>query len=223
MWSCGNQRAVVRVEQMAGQDVDLVIMIKHPVRDVVQTLQEAAKADKVAFETLLAGFGPAAFPPCLLVPALLVVSPLSGIPLFSSFCALVICLVAAQGAWGRHKIWLPAFLARREMSGAQLRRAADALHYVVRVSEYVTRPRLAFLTAPPMNRVIYGVVILIAACVPLLELVPFASSLIGLVVALLAIALLTRDGLVLLGGLVLVAVLGLVITNMIEFVAETVG
>lgn len=199
------------------------VMVSHPIRDIVATLQRVAKAETLLFEDLLTGFGDAAFPPCLLVPALLMVSPLSGIPLFSSFCALVICLIAAQGALGRSRIWLPQVLARRELSGAKVQQAAHTLRHVVRISEYVTRPRLAALTSAPMRRVIYVGVIMLAACVPVLELVPFASSMIGLVVAVLAIALITRDGLVLLLALVLIVVLGMLVGNVIEFVATQVG
>ncbi|MFN3661721.1 exopolysaccharide biosynthesis protein [Yoonia sp.] len=193
-------------------------MEEHPVRDVVDTIEESSHEEKVAFGTLIHGFEDTAFPPCLLVPSLLLVSPLSGIPFFSSFCALVICLIAAQGAWGRDRIWLPDFMARRELPGDKLDKAAHVLGYVARGTEYVTRPRLEFLTAPPMDRVIYGAMILLAGCVPLLELMPFASSLIGLIVAVLAVALITRDGLVVLVALVLVVVLAIVVTNLAGFV-----
>lgn len=198
------------------------IMVDHPVRDVVATLQHSGQAEKVAFGTLIAGFGDAAFPPCLLVPALLVVSPLSGIPLFSSFCALVIILIAAQGALGRNRIWLPGFLAQRELSGERLQNAAHSLRHVVRVTEYVTRPRLTFLTSGPMRRVIYAGLILLAACVPFLELVPFASSMIGLVVAVFAIALLTRDGIMLLFACALAVALAVLVVNLVGFMAEVV-
>ncbi|MBQ1203277.1 MAG: exopolysaccharide biosynthesis protein [Loktanella sp.] len=194
-------------------------MVEHPVRKVVQALHDAAKADKVTFDTLLKGFGDAAYPPCLLVPALLMVSPLSGIPLFSSFSALVICLIAAQGAWGRDRIWLPQFLAQRALPAERLGKAAHALRHVVRISEYVTRPRLALLSSPAARRVIYGMIMLLAACVPVLELLPFASSLIGLIVTVLAIALLTRDGVVLIAGFALACGVVVTLGNLVEFFA----
>jgi hypothetical protein len=195
-------------------------MTDHPVQNVVATLDRHGGHEKVAFAKLLDGFGEAAFPPCLLLPALMMVSPLSGIPLFSSFCALTIALIAAQGAWGRRRIWLPEFIAKREIAGEKLQKAAKSLQPVVRISAKITKPRLGFLTRSAVRRVIYGAVMLLAACVPVLELVPFASSLIGFVVAVIAIALLTRDGVVLLIGLALAGVIGFLIENIIEFAAS---
>ena len=78
-----------------------------PISTVVETLEEATVAHEVCLRDILSEFGSASFPSVLLVVSLLLVSPLSGIPLFSSGLGAVIFLVAIQGAMGRGHIWLP--------------------------------------------------------------------------------------------------------------------
>ena len=57
---------------------------------VLDCAMDVAERDDVSIGDLITAFGPASFLPLLLLPAITLVSPLSGIPLFSSFNALII-------------------------------------------------------------------------------------------------------------------------------------
>ncbi len=143
--------------------------------------------------------------PVLLVPALFVVSPLSGIPLFSSACGILIALISAQMLLGRRHLWLPSLLTNRHIAGKKLRKATDKLQGVARWMDSHTRERLRFFTHRPFRWVTQAACLLCGAAMPFLELVPFSSSILGVAVTLLALSLLVRDGLIALFGLGFIA------------------
>jgi len=177
-----------------------------PVRLIVEQLDALTGAKQVSLGEIVLSFGRTSFLPVMLVPALLLVSPLSGIPLFSTFCGLCIALVALQRVAQRQRLWLPGWLTRRQISGAALHRGVRVLRRVADWLDRNSRPRLQFLVTPPMNVVCYGLCALVGLTVPFLELVPFSSSLLGLVVSLIAVGLLVRDGVYVIGSVLLAGV-----------------
>ena len=64
--------------------------------EIIDRVLEAAEAETTDIRTILASFGRASFTPVLLLPAIAVATPLSGIPFFSSLMGVLIVLVAAQ-------------------------------------------------------------------------------------------------------------------------------
>jgi hypothetical protein len=134
------------------------------------------------------------------------------IPGVAAVAAVPLALVALQMAIGMPRPWLPRFLADRSVSRRDFAAMAGrALPHLARV-ERLLRPRLAVATGPVAERLI-GLTCLVLALllmVPILFNVPLA-----LPVAIMALAVIERDGLVALIGLVcgiiiigLVAVLG---------------
>ena len=70
-----------------------------------------------------------------------------------------------------------------------MRRAADWL-------DRHASERLTFVMAQPFVSLLRFVCLLCGALMPMLEVVPFSSSILGVAVALLAFAMLTHDGLI---------------------------
>ncbi|MEY8882147.1 exopolysaccharide biosynthesis protein [Donghicola sp. XS_ASV15] len=166
-----------------------------PVRDVVERLSVHAEKQQVTLREVIEGFGPTSFLSVIMAVALLIVSPLSGIPLFSSLCGLTIAFVSAQMFWGVDHLWLPDFIMRQTVSGEKMcaallkmRKAADWL-------DNKAERRLLFMVRGPMRKLLEFLCILCGGIMPFLELVPFSSSILGLATLLIATALLTRDGL----------------------------
>ncbi|MCE8007428.1 exopolysaccharide biosynthesis protein [Aestuariivita sp.] len=181
-----------------------------PVSTVVAALEEATETDEVCLRDILSNFGSASFPSILLLAALLLVSPLSGVPLLSSAIGGLIFLVAVQGMIGRTYLWLPRRLMAWKLNTA---RSDKPLDRVLRFAEWLdrgTQARLAPLVSPPASRVLYAFCALSGICLPLLELLPFTSSMIGVAVALIATGLLARDGLIAVLGLVTLGLTSLI-------------
>ena len=84
----------------------------------------------------------------------------------------------------------------------------DALRWLDRPAAFVdrhTRPRLRVLTSGPFRIVALMAVLLIAASWPVLELLPFVTSVGAFAVALFAFGLMTRDGVFVAAGHAFVA------------------
>ncbi|MCA0993914.1 exopolysaccharide biosynthesis protein [Alloyangia pacifica] len=166
-----------------------------PVGEIVDRLRDAASGDKVSLRDLVESFGESSFLPALMVPALLVVSPLSGIPLFSTFCGLLIAFIAGQMLISRRYLWLPDFLMSRSFDGAKARKAMDKLRKLSDWLDKHAKRRLRVMTSGPMRKVLQLICVLCGLAMPFLELVPFSSSILGLTVLCFATAMLVRDGL----------------------------
>ena len=161
------------------------------------------KNDKVSIGDIVGAFGSRSYGPVFLVPALIGVSPVGGIPGVPTFLAATLLLIAVQLVFGKDHLWLPGVLKNRSVEGEKLANAAEDMEGVARRMDKIFHGRLEMFTGPTAARVAAGVIALLCLAVPPLELLPFAVALPMAVIAAFGIALIVRDGL-----LMLVAFLG---------------
>jgi hypothetical protein len=180
------------------------------VGDVVNGIERIAEAeDEVSIDDLLDEFGDRSFAPLMLILALIGVSPVGAIPSVPTIIALCIALIAAQMAWGRKHVWLPGFITRRGVSSDRLTKGADTLDKIAQVLDRIAKGRLKPLASGPARRVVAGLIVVLCLALPVLELVPFAAAAPFIAIAILSLAMMVRDGLVLLiGGAVALAAFG---------------
>lgn len=172
-----------------------------PLTEVVDHLDDVATQETVRVSDILSDFGSASFAAVLLILSVILVSPLSGVPLLSTTVGLCIATVAAQGAVGRQKLWLPDRLLRSQFSTQKMSSGMGRLQQLAHWIDRRTARRLAPLVGGAGARILYGVSALFGLILPALELVPFSSSLIGAGIALVATGLLVKDGLIAMIGL----------------------
>ena len=180
------------------------------VGDVVNGIERIAEAeDEVSIDDLLDEFGDRSFAPLMLILALIGVSPVGAIPSVPTIIALCIALIAAQMAWGRKHVWLPGFITRRGVSSDRLTKGADTLDKIAQVLDRIAKGRLKPLASGPARRVVAGLIVVLCLALPVLELVPFGAAAPLIAIAILSLAMMVRDGLVLLiGGAVALAAFG---------------
>ena len=180
------------------------------VGDVVNGIERIAEAeDEVSIDDLLDEFGDRSFAPLMLILALIGVSPVGAIPSVPTIIALCIALIAAQMAWGRKHVWLPGFITRRGVSSDRLTKGADTLDKIAQVLDRIAKGRLKPLASGPARRVVAGLIVVLCLALPVLELVPFGAAAPFIAIAILFLAMMVRDGLVLLiGGAVALAAFG---------------
>lgn len=181
-----------------------------PVGDIVDGLALLADRNVLKVGDIVESFGAASFVPLMMVPAILVVSPLSGIPLLSSICGLSIGLVAGQMVLGRRHVWLPDRIVRQEVLGRRVRPALTRVRHVTEWVDHRARGRLRVLVSRPIDKLTQFLAVICGFAMPFLEFVPFSSSILGLAVLMFSTAFLTRDGLFALGGLSLMVVASLI-------------
>jgi len=124
-----------------------------------------------------------------------VVSPLSGIPLFSSACGIAIAAISVQMVAGRKKLWLPRFMMNYTLEGQRANAAVQKLHGVAGWLDHHSRDRWHTMLRWPGRKTIQALCLICGASMPFLEIVPFSSSVLGAAVLLFATSLLLRDGL----------------------------
>ncbi len=164
---------------------------------------------QVTLGEILSRIGQRSIAASLLVLALLMVSPLSAIPLLPSLVAIVILLIAGQAVIGRESLWLPRFMTDRTVSADKLRRALDTLERPSRWIDNRRSGRWVVLTLQPIASIAYLTIILVALTWPPLSFVPFSTTLSAVGMAMLAAGQTLKDGIFVLVGY---AYLGLLVT-----------
>jgi len=164
--------------------------------DLLQRIaQVAAERDRVYFSTIMEALGTRAFGPVVLLIGVILVSPLSGIPGLPTTMALGLLLVSLQLVVGRDSFWLPRWLMNRYVPAAKLQKALRWLERPARFVDWWLRPRFCILASDGGAVGIAAVCILLALVMPVLELVPFSTTAVGVAVAAFGLALVALDGL----------------------------
>jgi len=172
--------------------------------DVIDQLAETGEGkDQVSIGDLQEAIGQRSFGPFLLVPAIIEVSPIGGIPAVPTVLALIVILFAAQLLFGKRHFWLPKVVSDRSIDGDRLKKALGYVRPVARWTDKVIRARLVWATREPFIHIAAGLCILLACSVPPLEAVPFASTAPFGTIGLFGLALIARDGLLILIGFAL--------------------
>jgi hypothetical protein len=170
--------------------------------DILNAVATDQSRDRVSIADLFEVLSDRAFGALMLIFAAPNVLPL---PLgTSAVLGAPLIFLAAQITLSQHRPWLPKLMAQRSMSRAIIRRATP---WLVK-AEKLLKPRLSFLTRPPFEQGI-GLICLLLAIILFLP-IPFGNNLPGLAICLFAFALLERDGLAAVVGVV-VAILSAII------------
>ena len=163
---------------------------------------------RIVVQDLLTRLGERSFAPVILLPALILVSPLSGIPGAPTLGMLLIVTVTVQALFGRQHPWLPGVVMRRSVSARRLSRALDWLSRPVGFIDRHSRNRWRVLTVAPLDRLPLLAILATALPWPLLEPLPMVTTLGATAVSLFAIGLLLRDGVYVVGGFAFLTLLG---------------
>ena len=171
---------------------------------------------RVTVADMVDAMGPRSYGPFLLVPALIEISPLGGVPGMATALAAVVVLFAAQMLSGRKRLWMPGWVARRGVAAARMKRmVAGARPMAARMDRWF-HGRLRWLTSGLGIRLAALACIALACMVPPLEMIPFAASAPMGAIALIGLALLVRDGaLMVVASLLACGAAGLLITHLL--------
>lgn len=163
--------------------------------DILDRFEALAESnERVAVGDMVDVIGTRSYGPFLIVPAMIELSPVGGVPGVPTALAAVVVLFALQMLWGRKRLWVPAFVARRALAARQLRRVVTMVRPVAARLDRWFHGRLQALTAGTWIRIAAAACVALALLVPPLELFPFASSAPMGAIALFGLALMVRDG-----------------------------
>jgi hypothetical protein len=170
------------------------------VENQMRVLHVAEDRDRVCVGELIERLGSRAWGPLLVVPSILVMTPLGAIPGVAVGTGILLITISVQILIAGRTLWLPERLERFRLPADKLNAAIDRCEPVLRRIDMVVGPRLEFLAAPPAHYFIAVLVMLLAASMFPLALVPFGVLVPAAGVVLLGLGLMTRDGVMLLFG-----------------------
>lgn len=175
---------------------------------LLDSLDDMVEGKSITLGDIVSAMGERSFATVLLVPALVMVSPLSGIPGSPTVAATLFLLISIQMLIGRDALWLPGFLARVSIPADRFCTALSWLRRPARLVDPVIRRRLTFLADRPASHMAVLCCVAVALTMPPMELLPFAASFASGAVALFATGLMARDGVFVILGYI--TVLGLI-------------
>lgn len=171
-------------------------------RGLISALEEIAAAapdEGLSLGEFVDALGERAFGIILFAMALPISIPfLYGVP---QIMAVPMMALSAQMMLGREEPWLPGKFKQRQIHKTGLDRMAAGGRKWFGWLEALARPRLIFLSGPTAERVV-GLVFVIF-CASILVPLPATNTTPGIALAIAALGLLTRDGLLVLAGLAL--------------------
>ena len=159
-----------------------------PLSQRLAQIVEEPGPDRLTFSELATQLHARAWGGLLVIFAAINVIPLP--PGASIFFAVPLIIVTAQMAFGRASPWFPARINCRGVTKDELRRLIAKMEWIEVRVERMFKPRLATLTGPTATRLI-GIVCFILALMTMLPIVHVAPA---AVIVLFGLALIYRDG-----------------------------
>lgn len=167
---------------------------RHSASAVLQDLVEAFPNERVTAGELIDRLESRAMGALLLILALPMCIP--NVPGISTIFGFLMLLPALQLTLGLRKLWVPAAVRRWSFPREGLTRACTIAIPTLKRVEVLIKPRLEFLTRFPVT-ILVGLQTLLMALILILP-IPFANWPPAMAVSLTALALLQRDGVLML-------------------------
>ena len=164
---------------------------------LLDRITEAARGhDRVSLGGILEVVGRRSFGPLLLFGGLVALSPVIGdTPGVPTTVGIFVLLITGQLLFGREYVWLPRWLLKRSVAQDSLCKVLGWLRKPARYVDRLLRPRLTALTHTVGMYVIASVCVVIAAAMPVMEVVPFVANGAGAALTAFGLALVAHDGL----------------------------
>jgi len=165
--------------------------------------QHDMKGNRISVKQMLVVLNNRGFGALLLIPCLIEILPTGVIPGVPSFCATLIILLSVQMLLGKRHPWVPKKIRNKTFDHQKIENGIGKARPVIKWIDHQTRERWRFLASHNAERLSALSIITLALTMYPLELVPFASSIPSIIIALFAIGYLTKDGILLLVAWVL--------------------
>jgi len=177
-------------------------------RAILDALAEGDPKDTITLEALVAGLGRRAFGMLLFACVLPAFIP---IPIGGAISGPLAMLIGLQLCISLRKPWLPGFIARRGPHREALMKFDKMISPTLGRLERLVRPRLAWMLDHPLASLVTGLMLLLLGFLLSLP-IPLTNYLFGVLLLAFALALIERDGVLMLvawiGGAVALVAFG---------------
>jgi len=180
------------------KDALLRFMTIRSLNQLLSDLQSHLSGEVISVRAVLEAFHERGFGFFLFMIALAAALPVPAIGL-NTIIALPLLILTAQQAMGRAQVWLPEKWKNKEISASKIEGFIGAAQPWIKRLEFFVRPRLSFMTQGVFSNFIgiAGFIMALAVAIPL----PLTNTVPAFGIALMAIGVLMRDGLAVIGGM----------------------
>ena len=166
---------------------------------------------------IVASLGHRAFGPVMVLCGLFLLTPIGALPGVPVAFALINIVFAVQLLARRPHPWVPDVLAKVRLPHARVAKAEARMRPWLAKVDNIVGPRLAWATEGPMLVLCALVTLILSVCMVMVGMIPFGVVPFAAVIGLMGLALIARDGLLMLialsvtlGGVVAAVVLAVV-------------
>ncbi len=180
----------------------LNIMSIRSLSDIIRDVQSTLDGEEIiTLSEILEAFHERGFGFILLIFALPMALPIPVPPGINILLATPLLLLTAQQALGRHTLWMPKKMEGKTISSPKFTALLEKTLPFLEKIELLLKPRLAPITQGISSNIIgsLGFLMALAVCVPL----PLTNTVPSLGISMMAIGVLSRDGLAVLAGVVI--------------------
>ncbi len=161
-------------------------------------MKSSEEKDQVSIGEFISALGDRSFCLAILVFSLPNSLPVPGIPGFSTITGLPITFIAMQMVLGRKSLWLPKNIAAKKFSSRSLAKMLSKAIPTVERLEKLLKPRWLPITSPA-GECVLGLLMVVLSLIIALP-IPGGNFLPGLSMSLIALGMLERDGIFLMGA-----------------------
>ena len=165
-----------------------------PLESILDMAKEAAGGSETDLKTIVEAFGGRSFGPVMILCSLFLMTPIGAIPGLPGAFGLIIIVFALQLLFRRESPWMPEILRKVKISDAKLEKTRKAVTPFLRRIDNVIKPRLPWMTSPPVQVLTALLAIVLAATMVPLGVVPFGVVPPAFIIGLLGLGITARDG-----------------------------
>ena len=186
-------------------------------QDLLNKIREISqKGEDISVEEIIEMVGERSYGPLLLISGLVTLAPIIGdIPGVPSVLGAIVFLFSVQLLLGKKHFWLPKFLLNRSIASKKLDKGIQWLESPARIIDKLLKPRLRVLVKDTAVYLIAFMCLMIASVMPIMEFIPFSANAAGAALTVFGLALIARDGLLLVLALLLTVAIAVIIISVL--------
>ncbi len=171
---------------------------KTPLTDIIDDVVADAKEGALTLGDVLDDLGDRSYGPLFFILGLIILLPIGAVPGVPIILGVVLIILAIQFVLGLKHPWMPARFRRLSISEKKARDAERRVRPFLRFIDRFVDARILWIVSRPMRVFAASSIILLSLAMVPLEIVPFGVAVPAAAIAAFGLAIVARDGLVML-------------------------
>lgn len=164
--------------------------------NLLEKIQESSSGEnQIKIEHILEATAGRSYGPLLFIPGLVLLSPIGAIPALPGVIAIFLILVTSQLIMGKRNPWVPKKLREKSVDKEKAFQKIRKVTPYTKKLRLLIRPRLVFLTEPPIPRIIGLICLMLSISIFPLGFIPFAVMAPAFIIMCFGLSIMTKDGL----------------------------